>query len=234
MVQRAAGLDRHAVPVRIGLRLLAKALLLITAIAAMGVLQQHRWTLGGLGAFVVAILLTFVAVLVHELAHAGAARWVGADVLKIVALPFELRLRPRRLRFIGTAGHGDIGGYVAYHLDRIDAHRRHAIIAAAGPLANIATGILAGVAAAMLDAVRRGAEVAMTAGDGNFIALPDDNATRAWIEAQAIHVSYGEPIAPVLAAAFMLVSLGMGLANLIPYDQSDGMHLWRYFRRLKR
>ena len=188
---------------RIGLRLFAKVLLLITAFAAMGALQAHRWPLGGLGAFVVACILTFFAVLVHELAHAAAAHWVGADILKIVALPFELRLRPRRLRFIGTAGHGDLGGYVSYHLDRIGAGRKHALIAAAGPFANLAAAVIAGFAAAMLD--------------------PGGPAMR-----------YNDPAAPALAAAFMLVSLGMGLANLIPYDQSDGMHLWRYFRRLKR
>jgi hypothetical protein len=48
------------------------------------------------------------------------------------------------------------------------------------------------------------------------------------------HVNYGAPAGLVLATAFTLVSLGMGLGNLIPFDQSDGMHLWRYFRRARR
>lgn len=203
MVQRTARVDRPAIPLRFGLRLLAQALFLVTAFAAMGALREHHWPLGGLDAFVIASVLSFLAVLVHQLAHAAVAQRVGADVLKIVALPLELKLRPRRLRFVGTAGRADLGGYVSYHLDRVDAARKHAIIAVAGPLANLVSAVLAGGAAALLD-------------------------TR---HPAAVYSASGEPAAPALAAAFMLVSLGMGLGNLVPFDRSDGMHLWRYFRR---
>lgn len=182
-----------------GLRLVAKTLMLIAAFAAMGALREHDWPLGFIGALTISVVLSFVAILIHELSHAAAAWWQGAEVLKIVVLPFELRIRPRKFGWAGSLRNGDIGGYVSYHLDRIGAHRRHAIIAAAGPVGNIVTGALAGVLAAALDTGRRGVE--------------------------------GEPIAPVLAAAFTIVSISAGLANLIPFDQSDGMHIWRYFRR---
>jgi len=235
MVQRAARFDRRAVPVRFGLRLLAQAVFLITAFAAFGALREHVWPLGGLGAFVIASVLSFLAVLIHELAHAGVARWLGADILKIVVLPFEWRLRPRRLRFVGTVGHGDIGGYVAYHLDRIGAARKHAVIAVAGPLANIVAAVAAGFAAAMLDTGKQAVVVATLASANiNSPAFPDNEAISAWLANTSTYVDYGEPVGPVLAAAFMLVSLGMGLGNLIPFDQSDGMHLWRYFRRRAR
>jgi Zn-dependent protease len=37
-----------------------------------------------------------------------------------------------------------------------------------------------------------------------------------------------------VAMAFAILSVGMGLANLIPFDGSDGKRLLRYFRPVRR
>jgi Zn-dependent protease len=86
---------------------------------------------------------------------------------------------------------------VTYTLDRIEARRRHAIVAIAGPLANIVTGVVAG---STLTIAKRG----------------------------------GLPPGAAVATAFAILSVGMGLANLLPFDGSDGMRLLRYFRPVRR
>ncbi|MDB5675777.1 MAG: hypothetical protein JWM65_2759, partial [Sphingomonas bacterium] len=132
-----------------GLRIVAQILLGLTSIGVYGALGALHARGGVLTSIVLVALLTFVAILFHELAHAAAAQLVGARVHAIIAFPFRLRFRPRRLELIkrGTHHRGDLGGYVSYTLDRIDARRKHAIIAAAGPLANLALAVLAGTMA---------------------------------------------------------------------------------------
>ena len=197
MVQRAARLDRRTVSINAIMRSIAWVVLVLTSIAAQGAMVQSSLHLGSLGAYLVVLLIGVVAVFIHELAHAIAATAVGGQVHRIVVFPFEFTLASRRLRIVRRWGRGDLGGYVSYTLDRIQARRRHAIVAVAGPLANIATGIVAGN---------------VLAGGGRS-QLPPGIA---------------------VATAFAVLSIGMGLANLIPYDGSDGMQLWRYFRPVKR
>ena len=177
-----------------GLRVVAKLLLLLTSFAMYGALGALHARGGPLTSMAIAALLVFVAILFHELAHAAAARLVGARVHAIVALPVRLRFRPLRLDLIGRGGRGDLGGYVTFTLDRIAARRKHAIIAAAGPLANVLLAIAAGALAAK------------------------------------VH----HPVWPILFFAFTVLSGGLGLANLIPYDGSDGAQLLRLWRQQAR
>lgn len=90
-----------------------------------------------------ALLITFAATLAHELGHALAARWAGAEIHAIMVVPLRLRLRPRKLGWAGPAGRGDVGGYVSYTLDRIGSRRKQAWIAVAGPVANLVLAALA-------------------------------------------------------------------------------------------
>jgi Zn-dependent protease len=179
--------------------------LTLTGFAAVGVLESAPLSLIWPIAVVAALMLTFVSTLIHELAHAAAAGWLGADINKIVVLPFEFSLGQRRLRLVGRAGKGDLGGYVAYKLDRIAPRRKHAIIAVSGPVANLVTGLAAGWMAQSVSI----ANAAISAGDYRLSAAP-------------------------LAMAFAMLSVGMGIGNLIPFDQSDGMRIWRYFRPVAR
>ncbi|MDT8758348.1 M50 family metallopeptidase [Sphingomonas psychrotolerans] len=126
------------------MRALATLIFLVTAFGVVGLLADYfRGDAALLLRLAIDLLLSFVAVLVHELGHAAAAWRLGADVHGIVVLPLELRLSPPRLRMRWRAGKADIGGYVSYSLDRIDARRKHMMIAAAGPVASM---LLAGVA----------------------------------------------------------------------------------------
>lgn len=179
------------------MRIVAWVVLALTSMAAMGAMEAHRWQLGGVGAGLFILALVFVAVLIHELAHAAAAAAMGARVSRIVVVPFEYTLRPRKLGFLKHRVRGDLGGYVSYTLDRIEARRRHAIVAVAGPLANIATGMAAA-------------------------GIPSLDDSRDLSAASAV------------ATAFAILSVGMGLANLLPFDGSDGTRLLRYFRPVRR
>jgi len=132
------------------MRVLAMAIFFLTAFGVMGVLSEHfRGDAGLVLRLVVDALLCFVAVLVHELGHAAAAYRLGADIRAIVVLPFAFNTKRRELRLRWRAGTGDLGGYVSYTLDRIDARRKHMMIAAAGPIANLLLALLAGTGAAL-------------------------------------------------------------------------------------
>jgi hypothetical protein len=213
--------------VTFGLRLVAKALLLLTSVAMYGALNALHTRGEVLTSILLAALLTFVAILCHELAHAAAAHFVGARIRAIVALPFRLRLHPLRLDLIGRGGRGDLGGYVSYTLDRIDARRKHAIIAAAGPLANLVLALLAATMAPYLD---HPAAAPVIHGLRGGEILDDTQLTA--LQA-AIAADRRSPW-PILLFAFALLSGGLGLANLIPYDGSDGDHILNLWRRRAR
>ena len=142
-------------------------------------------------------LVGVVAVFVHELAHAVTANALGGQVARIVVFPIEFVVATRKIRFTRHWGRTDLGGYVTYSLDRIEAAKRHAFVAAAGPGANIVTGLLVGARV-------------VTSHTGDI------------------------PAGPALGAAFAILSVGMGLANLLPFEGIDGMRLFRYFRPARR
>lgn len=119
--------------------------LVLYVIANLYVLRAMPiWVGGNLAERVVlALLITFVATLVHELGHALAARLAGAEIRTIMVVPVRMQFRPRRFAWAGPAGGGDVGGYVTYTLDRIGSRWKQIGIAAAGPAANL---LLAGLA----------------------------------------------------------------------------------------
>lgn len=221
-----------------GLRAIARMLLILTSFGVYGTLGALHAPGGVLTSIVLVALMTFVAILAHELAHAGAAHMVGARIHAIVALPFRLRLHPRRLDLIKRGGHGDLGGYVSYSLDTIDARRKRAIIAAAGPLANLALALMAGMMAPMFD--KPTLEEAMAGVPAHPVpsaadrGLPGDPAMPP-PSMMAITIPKVEtPVWAIILTAFALLSGGLGLANLIPYGGSDGDHilnLWRHGAR---
>ena len=215
-----------------GLRIVAMMLMLLTSIGVYGTLDGLHARGGTLTSIVIVLLLSFVAILFHELAHAAAAQMVGARVHAIVAFPFRLRLHPRRLDLIKRGGHqGDLGGYVSYTLDRIDARRKHAIVAAAGPLANLALAVLAGTMAPWFDSPRAPqAAPAVSATVSRSDGLPSDEDVRAWLARRPV-IETGPPALPIILFAFAVLSGGLGLANLIPYQGSDGDHIARLWRR---
>lgn len=231
----------------VGLRIVAQALLMLTSIGVYGTLAALRAPGGVLTSIALVALLTFAAIVAHELAHAAAAQMVGARVHAIVAFPVRLRFRPRRIELIKRGAHrgGDLGGYVSYTLDRIDARRKHAVIAAAGPLTNLALAVLAGTMAPWFDhraPVPAAAQV-IVPGDAasGSAASPDD--IRPVLQAMSANAvtltsiplpDLRPPVWTIILTAFAILSGGLGLGNLIPYDGSDGDHILNLWRRRRR
>jgi hypothetical protein len=224
-----------------GLRVVAQIVLLLTSVGVYGTLAALQARGGVLTSLVLVALLAFVAILFHELAHAAAAQMVGARVHAIIAFPFRLRFRPRRLELIKRGPHhGDLGGYVSYTLDRIDPRRKHAIIAAAGPLANLALALLAGTMAPRFDHRAPLSRPVLIEAPAD-VALPppapvDPPAIMPAMRAPAAIVAIRlpdlrPPVGTIILVAFAILSGGLGLANLIPYRGSDGDHILNLWRR---
>lgn len=130
------------------MKLLAGVLFLVVMIAVYGAIggyfpgDAHILT-----RYAVVAGLSFVAILVHELGHAAAVIAVRGRIKAIVAFPLAYRVATGRLTFNWRPRGGEIGGYVAYDLDRINARSKHAIVALAGPGANaLLSAILIGFA----------------------------------------------------------------------------------------
>lgn len=194
--------------------------LIASSVLAQGVM------LDGLVLWLIAAILMFFVVLIHELGHAGAVLWFRGTISRIMVFPFEYDVRNRRLGMAKTRHRGDVGGFVAYTLDRINPRTKHVLIAAAGPAANLVavvfciglTFIFALVADQRAELVGNGmlpsyAEVV------RFIA--SENARRGWEAARAV------------AAAYAVLSVSAALCNLIPFGGSDGQHIVRGLRERK-
>lgn len=204
------------------MRQIARGIFLIVNFAAMSRLHALHWRLDWLGYLIVAAILSFIAIVVHELGHAAAVARLGGTVHKIVAMPFELRLHPRRLGLAAGKGR-DIGGYVTYSFDRRGTSRKEALVAAAGPAANfLFAALIAFVAIPILTWWMSPAAVPRTMPVG---FLPSDAEIDAFRARWAGFRTMQQIVA--MLGALALLSLGMGIANLIPFKGSDGSQIRR-------
>jgi Zn-dependent protease len=128
------------------MRMFAMILAVILNLMVWGAIGEVGLPERQITTWLIAIALSFVAILAHEAGHAVAVRLTGGTVQRIVVFPFELRLRPMRLAFAKRSGKGDIGGYVAYSPSPARTRRDRLIVPFAGPAANflLALGALAG------------------------------------------------------------------------------------------
>lgn len=113
---------------------------IVMAVAYLGAstaLSTIFWAHEPLVRYALAMVLIFFVTLVHELGHAIAVARVGGTLKSIMVFPLQFDLRTRRFGFARLNHRGDVGGYVSYSIDRIDARRKHVIVAAAGPAANM-------------------------------------------------------------------------------------------------
>lgn len=216
------------------LRGIAIVLFWIVFAMAWGLLQSRGHNAVALVTWGLIAALIFVSVLVHELGHAWAAHSIGARVEAIVVFPFELRLRPWRLRLAKSRKRGDLAGYVVYAEPEFYTRRAHAFVAAAGPAADFALAALAvlvalglaaidwtGGAPIMVETMSHGAAASESMPSG--LLPPEESATQAL--ARSLREESRREMwetAGLLATALAVISTGGGLVNLIPFDGSDG------------
>lgn len=150
-------------------------------------------------------------VLVHEVAHAVAARRAGG-VVREVGIGFGPPLARRRVGETDvTLRPVPLGGFAAIDIERLPPGRRVPVLLA-GPLANVAVGLLlralAGSAAPTeLPGQRRGVEVGGLLAALTMLTRAADGGGRS------------------LARAAGDLNLSVGVANLLPIVPLDGGHL---------
>jgi membrane-associated protease RseP (regulator of RpoE activity) len=189
----------------------------------------------GLAALAITAVLSFFAILVHELGHAAAAHRLRIPVVAIAVIPFELRLRPLRLTMNPAAIDRDIGGYVELEDDEFRSMRKDAIVAAAGPVANLIFALIATVLAVGLYSyfwtdLKPVVVVDSASGITGPVSLvlpSDAEIARSFAEDRRRAIAFA--IAG-LANAFAVLSAGMALFNLLPFAGSDGHVIGRWLR----
>jgi membrane-associated protease RseP (regulator of RpoE activity) len=216
------------------MRYVATLLFLITTFMVYGLLLELRWQNVPLYKFFVTTFLAFFVILVHELGHALAARGYGRRILRFAVMPFEQSFRPLRLRLAhNDAGTGDVGGFVQYAEGRSGTRREQAVIAFAGPAANFLLAAAALLFAAWLS--QRPEMSALPAigpvepvqhlkpipGTHFGELLPSSEEVARALAAPGYFPGH-KPVGAILAEAFAALSIGTGIANLLPFRGSDG------------
>lgn len=202
-------------------------LMLLMAYAALLELDPPG---GALTIWMLIALLSFLSVLVHEMGHAIAATLIGARVIVLVALPFELRFSPISIGLAPRRKHRDIGGYVLHEPLPGQTSRQAISVSAWGPLANFALALAALLIGAGA-AAWFGASGAQPAVGPDGGLLPSD----AELLSSLRHAPWlrAAEASRLIAAALALISTGMGVANLIPFRGSDGAEILRAWKALR-
>lgn len=222
------------------MRLLAYIIFAITWLAACGAIIEAfalRGTTRTLLAIAILLPLILVVITIHELGHALAVKKLGGRVesLMIAGIEFVRSERPAEPQETIAR---EIGGHVVYSFDGGETRREHAIIAAAGPVANIVLGLAFALLAITWNSVgaqpTSAAPTLVTTTTGPPSGTPTsgprlrtDEEVRAWVEAnpQALRRGSNGKGIGYLLGAFAILSLGIALANLIPFKGSDGAAL---------
>lgn len=164
-------------------RRLATALFCVAQLMTFVAAQQLLPTLRAEMASLLFLCLTLAATIVHEAGHAIAVAATGARLHAFVAWDIGYDFTKRHFGLQKSRGHREIAGYVLYTLgDAGPGNTARARIAAAGPLANVVTGL----GAFALDPIAPGA------------------------------------ILPNALTLFAILSVGIAIANLVPFPGSDG------------
>jgi membrane-associated protease RseP (regulator of RpoE activity) len=217
------------------IRNIAKGITLLASIMAFGSLSEGDTSIWPLLIFPVLILL---AILVHEVGHALIARHLGCKLLKINVAFVTYDFNLKRFYPDDHAPIGDLGGFVSYDVDEWSmSSRKEFWIAAAGPLFNFALAILVIVLALYFTPIRSGSleEIRPIVGNPTLISQP---------LAVLPDISYADlprklgffskfPSHIQLLISLSVLSIGLGLANLVPFKGSDGKIMllcWRAMR----
>lgn len=222
--------------------------LILTLMLIGGLHEYAPSSWGAYGVLIAFLCLSFIATMVHELGHALAVWGQRGTVIEISVLGLTYAPPSRRFALKALPKGGDLGGYVAYRPPAEDwTRRQYGIVAAAGPLADAALGLLALATSMWLAAPDPSlrAPVAIVAYDDALSTptnvhsnLPsteeherivaEERVRRRWEPFKAL-----EALAPMLMVVAFISSLG----NLLPYRGSDGaklLELWRGRNRFAR
>lgn len=213
---------------------LVQSVLSFIVFAGLRELRLDLWAV-----IVLIVVLNFLVILIHELGHAWAVvRW-GATLRAICVMGIHYDVPKRRLSFRRLPHKAEVGGYVSYAPHPVQHSSKSALaIALAGPGANLLLALVAGAALLFLPdptacIVSRDPMIAIS---GGYAGLPDEDAMRrafaevarqekcVWIGA-LLHRS-----AEVLA----ILSAGIGLSNLLPFNGSDGETVLSHAKVLRR
>ncbi|MDQ7859619.1 MAG: site-2 protease family protein [Armatimonadota bacterium] len=150
-------------------------------------------------------------VLVHEIAHAVAARRAGGEVRE-VGLGFGPPLARRRVADVDVTLRAiPLGGFAAIDVERLPPARRIPVLLA-GPLANVAVGLALRLLAGRAGPTTLPGQTRRVEVGGMLAAL-----------AMLTQASARGPASLLRAAGD--VNLSVGLANLVPAVPLDGGHL---------
>lgn len=193
----------------------------------------------GVPNLLIVLSLSFLCIFIHEMGHAIVAQRLGARIERIFLFPFVWRRGERRITLArrGKDRVGELAGYVQYRLDTINARRKHIWIAAAGPAANLLTAIIATFFLFVLPVAKsppppRIVPIVGHVAAGKPAMLPDDAA----ISVQALLEQRNDALAwpRALLIAFAILSLGIAVSNLLPFEGSDGNTILRGIRKQRR
>ncbi|MBL0914467.1 MAG: site-2 protease family protein [Sphingopyxis sp.] len=185
------------------------------------------------------VVLNFLVILIHELGHAWAAvRW-GATLREICVMGIYYDVPKKRLSFRRLPRKAEVGGYVSYSPHPVRHSSKSAIaIALAGPGANLLLALAAGAALLLLPdpAACIVARDPMLAISGGYAGLPDEAAMRrAFAEAaRQENCAWIGALLHRFAEVLAILSAGIGLSNLLPFDGSDGEAVLSHAKVLRR
>jgi len=218
---------------------LVRILLSLMLFAGLYEYAPRSW--GGLAVLIALVAMSFLVTFFHELGHAVAVWRQRGTVLAISVFGLTYAPLKRRLTFEPLPRGGDLGGFVRLRAPEGGwTRRQHAIVLAAGPLADAAIALLALAAAVVLSAPAsppeaRSPEVVAHAPDDLAADRPAGLPSEAVFE--RISVAGQQPDLAPFASMLMVVAFISSLGNLLPYRGSDGaglLALWRGRNRFTR
>jgi len=216
---------------------LVRILLSLMLFAGLYEYAPRSW--GGLAVLIALVAMSFLVTFFHELGHAVAVWRQRGTVLAISVFGLTYAPLRRRLTFEPLPRGGDLGGFVRLRASEGGwTRRQHAIVLAAGPLADAAIALLALAAAVALSvpaaSPERKAVVAYDLRD-TPVTQPSGLPTAEAFEHIRVNERTIDPAA--FASMLMVVAFISSLGNLLPYRGSDGaglLALWRGRNRFAR
>ena len=218
---------------------LVRILLSLMLFAGLYEYAPRSW--GGLAVLIALVALSFLVTFFHELGHAVAVWRQRGTVLAISVFGLTYAPPKRKLSFEPLPRGGDLGGFVRLRPPEGGWRRRqHAIVLAAGPLADAAIALLALAASAALSVPAASPPrnaAAVISYDLHDIPVTQPSGLPAAETIAKIRVDDRTIDPAAFASMLMVVAFISSLGNLLPYRGSDGaglLALWRSRNRFAR